>query len=94
LKIRPANHREHVDRILRTQHLVFSNGHFFRFDTNTGCFRILDKRAIVNKIFQASGKKASRNDIDEILLRVEGEISHNLPVSPEAKFLQKNIQEG
>jgi hypothetical protein len=92
-KIKPVNHIEHVDRILKTQHLVSSNGYFFRFDTKTGGFRILDKRALVNDIFQTSGKNASRMDIDEILIRVEGEISHKLPVSPEADFILQNIGE-
>ena len=93
-KMKPVNHHELVDRILKTQHLVFSNAHFFKFDTQTESFRILDNRTLVNNIFQTSGKKASRMDIDEILTRVRGEVSHRLATSPEAQFLQNNIHEG
>ena len=92
--IRPMSHIEHVDRILQTQHLNFSNGYFFRFDTTVGGFRIIDKRAIVNDIFRTSSKTASRMDIDEILNRVEGEVSHRLPTSAEARFICENIHEG
>jgi hypothetical protein len=93
-KIKPVSRREHVDRILKTQHLCPNNGYFFKFDTRAEDFRILDKRTLVNDIFKASGKRASRADINAILNRVEGEISHRLPDSPEARFIRHSICEG
>jgi hypothetical protein len=92
--IKPVSQSEHVDRILKTQHLCFSSGYFFKFDTRAEDFRILDKRTLVNNIFKVSGKRASRADINAILNRVEGEIFHRLPISPEAKFIRHSICEG
>jgi hypothetical protein len=94
-KKRPIDHEEYVDLILQIQHLVYSQGYFFRFYTETGSFRILDKRALVNRVFQASDKKASRMDIDEVLLRVRGEISNRLPAhTPEVEFIRTMLEEG
>jgi hypothetical protein len=93
-KIKPVNHNEHIDRILKTQHLCYGADYFFKFHTQSGAFRILDKRALVNNIFQNSGKKASREDIKEILTRVEGEISNRIPSTPEADFIRQNVREG
>ena len=94
-KQRPVSNSEHIDRILKTQHLVFSNDYFFKFDTRAGSFRILDKRTLVNDIFKTSGKKASRTDIDEIIDSIRGKISNKLPhTSPEARFINGNIREG
>jgi hypothetical protein len=93
-KIKPVNHREHIDRILKTQHLCYGADHFFKFDTLAGDFRILDQRALVNSIYVNSGTRASRDDINEILLRVEGEVSNRIPATPEAGFIRQNIREG
>lgn len=94
-KKKPIDHDEYVDLILQTQHLVWSHGYFFRFYTETGSFRILDKRALVNRIFQSSNKRASRLDIDEVLLRVRGEISNRLPaMNPEVEFIRTMLNEG
>lgn len=93
-KIKPVNHGEHIDRILKMQHLCYGADYFFKFYTQAGAFRILDKRTLVNSIFVNSGKRASREDINEILLRVEGEISNRIPSTPEAAFIRQNIREG
>lgn len=93
LKTKPVNYRQHIDRILKNQHLCFGADHFFKFDTMAGAFRILDQRALVNSIYLNSGKRASRPDINEILLRVEGEISNRIPATPEAGFIRENIRE-
>ena len=94
-KKRPVNHAEYVDLILATQHLVYSHGYFFRYYTEANSFRILDKRALVNRIFQASSGRASRLDINEVLLRVRGEISNRLPaLNPEVEFIRTMLREG
>jgi hypothetical protein len=93
VKTKPVNYRQHIDRILKNQHLCFGADHFFKFDTMAGAFRILDQRALVNNIYVNSGKRASRPDINEILLRVEGEISNRIPATPEAGFIRENIRE-
>ena len=49
---------------------------------------------MVNSIYVQSGKRASREDIDEILMRVEGEVSSRIPATPEADFIRRNIGEG
>lgn len=92
-KIKPVNRKEHIDRILKTQHLCFGADHFFKFDSLAGAFRVLDQRALVNSIYVNSGKRASRDDINEILLRVEGEISNSIPATPEAGFIRESIRE-
>jgi hypothetical protein len=94
LKTKPVNYRQHIDRILKNQHLCFGADHFFKFDTLAGAFRILDKRALVNSIYVQSGKRASREDIDEILMRVECEVSSRIPATPEADFIRQNLGEG
>jgi hypothetical protein len=93
LKTKPVNYRQHIDRILKNQHLCFGSDHFFKFDTLAGAFRVLDQRALVNSIYVNSGKRASRDNINEILLRVEGEISNRIPATPEAGFIRENIRE-
>ncbi len=94
-KKKPVNYSEYVDLILETQHLVFSHGYFFRYYTETNSFRVLDKRALVNRVFRASNKKASRLDIDEVLLRVRSEISNRLPAwNPEVEFIRTMLKEG
>ena len=91
---KPISYNEYVDLILKTQHLVHSHGYFFRFYTETDSFRILDKRALVNSVFHSSNKRASRTDIDEILLRVRGEISNRLPAgNPEVEFIRTMLRE-
>ncbi len=94
-KKRLVSHGEYVDLILATQHLVYSHGYFFRYYTEEESFRILDKRALVNRIFQASNKKASRLDINEVLLRLRSEISNRLPGwNPEVEFIRTMLREG
>jgi len=92
---RLLDHDGYVDLILQTQHLVHSGGYFFRFYTDAGGFRILDKRALVNRVFQASNKKALREDIDEVLQRIRAEISNRLPAqNPEVEFIRTMLKEG